>query len=181
MAPLRLLQQAGQGVDRCRGRPSTQHMHPRHATRLEVPSFRPRAAPASPFVPPGRGPALYEAGGALDRLNFNWAPKMGKGSGDPPGSALHITVGSHVFLWREGDWAKGQVVAMAGPKLRVRLEDGAEQECAASDIPLRNSSAAGVEVSAEAVVVGRRVAAAATATAAAAEPAYGWAGVPACL
>ena len=129
-------------------------MHPRHATRLEVPSFRPRAAPASPFVPPGRGPALYEAGGALDRLNFNWAPKMGKGSGDPPGSALHITVGSHVFLWREGDWAKGQVVAMAGPKLRVRLEDGAEQECAASDIPLRNSSAAGVEVSAEAVVVG---------------------------
>ena len=26
VAPLRLLQQAGQGVDRCRGRPSTQHM-----------------------------------------------------------------------------------------------------------------------------------------------------------
>ena len=25
VAPLRLLQQAGQGVDRCRGRPSTQH------------------------------------------------------------------------------------------------------------------------------------------------------------
>lgn len=75
---------------------------------------------------------------------------MGKGSSsEPEGSALH-TVGSRVWLWRQdggsGDWLRGEVVAMAGPRLRVRLEDGDERECAASDIPLQNSSAAGVEV-----------------------------------
>lgn len=72
---------------------------------------------------------------------------MGKGSSQdqqPSGSALHA-VGSRVWLW-SGDWLRGEVVAMEGPKLRVRLEDGQERDCNASDIPLQNSSAAGVEV-----------------------------------
>lgn len=39
-------------------------------------------------------------------------------------------------------------MGIAGPKLRVRLLDsGDERDCNASDIPLQNSSAAGVEVS----------------------------------
>lgn len=75
---------------------------------------------------------------------------MGKGSSqEPEGSALHA-VGSRVWVWRQasgsGDWLRGEVVSMSGPHLRVRLEDGEERECAASDIPLQNSSAAGVEV-----------------------------------
>ena len=72
---------------------------------------------------------------------------MGKGSSvEPAGSALH-TVGSRVWVWDSGDWLRAEVVAMAGPRLRVRLEGGDERECAAADIPLQNSSASGVEVS----------------------------------
>ena len=72
---------------------------------------------------------------------------MGKGSSaGPAGSALH-TVGSRVWVWDSGDWLRAEVVAMAGPRLRVRLEEGGERECAAADIPLQNSSASGVEVS----------------------------------
>lgn len=70
---------------------------------------------------------------------------MGKGSSqEPSGSALH-TVGSRVWVWT-GDWSRGEVVSMSGPHLRVRLEGGDERECSAADIPLQNSSAAGVEV-----------------------------------
>lgn len=69
---------------------------------------------------------------------------MGKGSSaEPSGSALH-TVGSRVWVWSD-DWKRGEVVAMSGPKLRVRLEGGEEKECSASDIPLQNTSVAGVE------------------------------------
>ena len=72
---------------------------------------------------------------------------MGKGSSaEPAGSALH-TVGSRVWVWDAGDWLRAEVVSMAGPRLRVRLEGGNERECAAADIPLQNSSASGVEVS----------------------------------
>ncbi|KAL4445379.1 hypothetical protein ABPG77_011204 [Micractinium sp. CCAP 211/92] len=72
---------------------------------------------------------------------------MGRGGSqdsEPSGSALHA-VGSAVWVW-DGDWLRGQVVGIAGPKLRVRLLDsGDERDCNASDIPLQNSSAAGVE------------------------------------
>ena len=77
---------------------------------------------------------------------------MGKGSSsEPAGSALH-TVGSRVWVWSSdskggGEWERAEVVAMLGPKLRVRLEGGSERECSAADIPLQNSSANGVEVS----------------------------------
>ncbi len=71
---------------------------------------------------------------------------MGKGSSsEPAGSALH-TVGSRVWVWKD-DWMRGEVVSMSGPRLRVRLEGGDEHECTAAEIPLQNSSAAGVEVS----------------------------------
>lgn len=70
---------------------------------------------------------------------------MGKGSSsEPAGSALH-TVGSRVWVWKD-DWMRGEVVSMSGPRLRVRLEGGDEHECTAAEIPLQNSSAAGVEV-----------------------------------
>ena len=70
---------------------------------------------------------------------------MGKGSSsEPAGSALH-TVGSRVWVWKD-DWKRGEVVSMSGPRLRVRLEGGEEHECTAAEIPLQNSSAAGVEV-----------------------------------
>lgn len=70
----------------------------------------------------------------------------GGGSQEPEGSALH-TVGSRVWAWADGDWLRGEVVAMQGPRLRVRLEGGEERDCSAADIPLQNSSVAGVEVS----------------------------------
>lgn len=64
-----------------------------------------------------------------------------------PATPPHSPAGSAVWVW-DGDWLRGQVVGIAGPKLRVRLLDsGDERDCNASDIPLQNSSAAGVEVS----------------------------------
>ena len=67
-------------------------------------------------------------------------------TGRTPHGALHA-VGSRVWVLGDEGWLRGEVVALAGPRLRVRLEDGGgERECAASDIPLQNSSAAGVEV-----------------------------------
>ena len=69
---------------------------------------------------------------------------MGKGGGDEGQQALH-TVGSRVWVW-QGDWLRGEVVSVHGPRLKVRLEGGDERECTAADIPLQNSSASGVEV-----------------------------------
>lgn len=76
---------------------------------------------------------------------------MGKGSsqGEPAAAALH-TVGSRVWLYDEGHsdkWIKGEVTAMQGSKLRVRLEgNGEEREVSAGDVPLQNPSKNGVEV-----------------------------------
>eukprot|EP00887_Chlorella_sp_A99_P001914 scaffold18.g1914.t1 len=75
---------------------------------------------------------------------------MGKGSsqGEPAAAALH-TVGSRVWLYDEGHsdkWVKGEVTAMRGTRLRVRLEDGGEErEVGAGDVPLQNPSKNGVE------------------------------------
>ena len=70
---------------------------------------------------------------------------MGKGGGDVVAQQALHTVGSRVWVW-QGDWLRGEVVSVHGPRLKVRLEGGDERECTAGDIPLQNSSASGVEV-----------------------------------
>lgn len=77
---------------------------------------------------------------------------MGKGSSqgsEIQAAALH-TVGSRVWLYDEGHsdkWVKGEVMAMTGTRLRVRLEDGGEErDVGAGDVPLQNPSKNGVEV-----------------------------------
>ena len=56
-SPLRLLQQAGQGVDRCRGRPSTQHMaSSRQVRAASQPALQTAARLRPPLIPPPPSP-----------------------------------------------------------------------------------------------------------------------------
>ena len=59
MAPLRLLQQAGQGVDRCRGRPSTQHMETGRPSWPDLVEARSALPAASRRANPLDRPALH--------------------------------------------------------------------------------------------------------------------------
>ena len=73
---------------------------------------------------------------------------MGKGESSQP--ALH-TVGSRVWLANDKDgFVRGEVIQLDGPKLRVKLEDGSEKDCAEEEIPLQNpgQQIQGVEVGA---------------------------------
>ena len=71
---------------------------------------------------------------------------MGRGKSSQ--TALH-TVGSRVWLANDKDgFMRGEVIRLDGPKLRVKLEDGSEKDCAEEEIPLQNpdQQIQGVEV-----------------------------------